>query len=1269
MKARGLGMFAALVVLLVAANPVSAQITTGNVTGVVKDAQGGVVPGATVVLISEARGTKSAPVTTNEAGVYVVPNVTADRYTVEVSMDGFKTVRQTNIAVSGGDRVSVPTLTLQVGGATETVNVTAEAALVQSQSAERSFAISTEQVDNLPISHGNFINFAQLTPGVQSSGADGRSAGATRIGTVGQNNIMMDGISAMDTGNNGQMLSLNVESIAEVKVLTQGYQAEFGRSSGLQITAVTKSGTNRFRGSGYDLITQSDWNTNRELNVLNHDPKPVSDSKTLGYSIGGPVGKPGGNNKLFFFYSHEYRPTNQAINNGNPIRLRVPTTAERAGDFSQTLNNNGALLNTIKDPLSSSPCTATNTAGCFADGGTLGKIPANRLYSTGLAILNRYPAPNLPQASGTNYNYQIGGGSGFPDLPTVDNLTQQPAIRLDYQLSSKLRVTGKYSGERQRVLTRPGLIPGFTDVLFPYPFITNYAVTANYALNPTTFIEGTYGFIRNELTGGNENGILMNDSSNRLNGLAGFPMIYPDAGLVPSQSYAYEVLNDTKPPFWDGTKMNMPPVFGWGGLIGAAPPNQRYPGWLNINRTQDYAVSLTKVAGRHTFKGGFYNNHSFKAQNVGAGGIANLTFQGFVNFANDANNALDSGFGYSNAALGVFTQYLQASKFVEGSMLYNNTEGYIQDNWKVNSRLTLDYGLRLTRQQPQYDQFQQMSNFFPDKWSAAQAPFLYVPGCIGGNPCSGNNLNAMDPRNGQILLPPAGIPNTQAAIGTPIPGSGNATNGVIQAGNGIAKTGYTWPNIVLGPRFGMAYDVSGNQSLVFRGGAGVFYDRPDGNTVFSIPGNPPIATSTDLRYGFLQNVGQAGGLAFGPVPAMVTFQYDAKVPASIQWQAGFQKTLPWASVVDLSYVGNHGYNRLGGLQGGNTVDLNAIDFGSAYLAQNQNTTLVSPSTIPGANAVATNIYRPYRGFSNIRQNTTEFSDTYHSLQANYNRRFRNGFSFGANYVLSLSYTGNTGLVQRLQHGADGSVSVRADQADYEALNSQQNLQRHLVKANWVWDLPDYKATNGAGHIIGAVVNDWQVSGLFTGGSGNRYDVGYSYQNGIGNQNITGSPDYGGRMVLVGDTGKGCSSNPFVQFNTAAFQGPTYNSVGLESGRNYMVGCPDHTTDLAIARNFPFGGGRQFQVRLDAYNAFNVAIITGRNTTAAFRSPTDQTLTNPQYVVNPGDTTLAPGAVGTVLVPGKDLPRNAGFGAANAYSTNAINGNYGRFIQLTLRVQF
>ena len=306
---------------------------------------------------------------------------------------------------------------------------------------------------------------------------------------------MMDGISAMDTGNNGQMLNMNVDAIGEVKILTQGYQAEYGRSSGLQITAVTKSGSNRFRGSGYDIQTNSDWDENSWVNEKNGDAKPKTSTKTLGYTIGGPVGKPGGNNKLFFFYSHEYRPVTAAINSGNPIRIRVPTALERAGDFSQTRDNTGALFNLIKDPNSTLPCAAANTAGCFQAGGVLGRIPADRLYPTGLALLSRYPLPNVTQGPGQNYNYEVAA-------PTTENLTQQPAIRLDYQLSSKLRFTGKYSGQRARKLITPGTIPGFNDVQNPYPFITNYGVTVNYTMNSSTFIEGTYGFIRNQLAGG-----------------------------------------------------------------------------------------------------------------------------------------------------------------------------------------------------------------------------------------------------------------------------------------------------------------------------------------------------------------------------------------------------------------------------------------------------------------------------------------------------------------------------------------------------------------------------------------------------------------------------------------------------------------------------------------------------------------------------------------------------------------------------------------------
>jgi hypothetical protein len=895
----------AIVALFAGIAPAAAQITTGTVTGNVKDSQGGVIPGATVVLISDSRGTKLAPAVTNETGDFVVANVTPDRYTVEVTMDGFKTVRRSGVAVSGGDRIGVPSSTLEAGPIAETVNVTAEAAVVQSQSGERSFAVTTEQIENLPINRGNFANLTAFAPGVVPP--NNNNGVATRLGGQSQNNIMMDGVSAMDTGNNGQMLSMNIESIGEIKILTQGYQAEYGRSSGLQITAVTKSGTNRFRGSGYSVLTDSDWNENSWVNERNGDPKPNNQARTYGYTIGGPVGKPGGVNKLFFFYAHEYRPNTTSINGGNPIRLRLPTELERRGDFSQSLDNNGNPIPQLLNPQTRQPY-ANNV------------IPQGDLYTPGLAVLGRYPTPNIQQRSGTNYNYEIAA-------PTIDNLTQQPAVRIDYQLSSKLRLTGKYSGQRERAVTRPGLLPGFSDVWRPYPFITNYAATVNYTLNPTTFIEGTYGFIRNELSDGNEGGILLNEAANRLSSLPGFPLLYPNAGVVNPDYYAYEVMQDVGAPFWDGTSLNLPPIFGWGSRIGAAPPNQRYPGWLNINRTQDVALSLTKVWGRHTLKAGFYNNHSFKAQNVGAGGIPNLSFQGYVNFANDTNNALDTGFGYANAATGVFTQYLQASNFVEGSMLYNNREFYIQDNWKANNRLTVDYGLRFTHQGPQYDQFQQMSNFFPDQWSAAQAPTLYVSGCSNGaSTCSGNIKNAMDPRTGQILTAP-GTANTQTAIGTPIPGTGNPLNGIRRAGDGIAKTGYTWPTIVVGPRFGAAYDLTGDQTTVLRGGAGLFYDRPDGNTVFSIPGNPPIATAQDLRSGMLQTLGQ--GLVMQPIPTLVIFQYEADVPAQWQWNVGVQRALPWATSLHLYNLRNHRFNPMSGLHGGNRRHQKPVDIGSA----------------------------------------------------------------------------------------------------------------------------------------------------------------------------------------------------------------------------------------------------------------------------------------------------------------------------------------------------
>ena len=388
-------------------------MTTGTVTGNIKDPQGGVIPGAAVTLISSTRGTTLASVTADTDGVYTFPNVPPDSYLIRVTMDGFKTLERPGVAVSPGDRVAVPALVIEVGGLAETVTVAAEAPMIQSQTGERSFAVATESVQSLPISNRSFTSLTSLAPGVDISGNN-----PGRLGGGGSNNTLMDGVSTVDTGNNQPVLFLNLEAIAEVKVLTSGYQAEYGKASGIQITAVTKSGTNRFRGSLYDVRRDSDWNSNSWANIKNGNPKAVNKEDDWGYSIGGPVGKAGGRNKLFFFFSQEWKPRTTA---GALNRFRFPTALERAGDFSQSRDNNGAIFNLIRNASTNLPCTAANTSGCYQDGGVLGRIPQSALYQIGLNILKQYPMPNL-DLPGLAYNYEA-------PAPRVKTLNNQPTIR------------------------------------------------------------------------------------------------------------------------------------------------------------------------------------------------------------------------------------------------------------------------------------------------------------------------------------------------------------------------------------------------------------------------------------------------------------------------------------------------------------------------------------------------------------------------------------------------------------------------------------------------------------------------------------------------------------------------------------------------------------------------------------------------------------------------------------------------------------------------
>ena len=283
---------AAAILSILTVRPAAAQVATGTIAGRIADAQGAAVPGVVVTVTSERRNTLLGTVTTNESGEFVVPNVAADTYVIEAKIEGFKPVRRGGVSVSGGERVVIPTINLEIGGIGETVDVVGQAALLQTQSGERSYTVTTTQLSEVPVSGRNFASFASLAPGV---------AGTARIGGGGTNQVMIDGVAAVDVGNNAQLLQLNPDAIAEVRVVTSGYQAEFGRASGIQITAVTKSGTNTFHGSGYEIAERSRWNSVPWLNQQNGTAPGVNKTDALGFTLGGPVGRPGGGKQALLF--------------------------------------------------------------------------------------------------------------------------------------------------------------------------------------------------------------------------------------------------------------------------------------------------------------------------------------------------------------------------------------------------------------------------------------------------------------------------------------------------------------------------------------------------------------------------------------------------------------------------------------------------------------------------------------------------------------------------------------------------------------------------------------------------------------------------------------------------------------------------------------------------------------------------------------------------------------------------------------------------------
>jgi len=1163
--------FALLVVVLaVSPSVLHAQTTSASVSGTVQDAQGGVLPGVTVTMTSRTQG--NALTTVSDAGGrFVFPIVRPDTYTLRATLEGFKTSERTNVVVNANDKLSTGSLTMQIGGVSEEVSVTGRLVELQSTSGERSFTLESETLKDIANNGRALFNYVTLVPGALSQNRGNTELGSVSGFTVnGQrpnsNNITIDGVANIDTGDNGgNMATTNIDAVAEVKVLTNSYQAEYGRAVGGQLQVVTKSGTQNVRGSGYWYGQRSDWNANTYLNKRETPevPKPQTSRNYQGYTIGGPVAFPGFNEqkkKLFFFWSQEFE---QRTNPPTLHQARVPTALERRGDFSQSVDSSGNPFPYVRDYTTGLPCCAADTRGCFQDGGVLGRIPANRLYTAGLNSLNIFPDANFSGGSGLNYTSQV------PD----QSPRREDLLRMDFQPADAWRVTGRYMHNKEEITQAYGTtwagngsdqLP--TPTLFIHPG-TNVMLAATGVLNNTTTLEVSWGRASNSL-----NYQLQLQKLFRTNaGLQNLPLLFPAA--VQSDYVPWLVFRPTSNS----------------GPTGNAGQYQTDRGpFTNENITNDVIANMTKVWGSHASKVGFYFQHSFKPQSIFA------SFNSQIDFTENSSNPFDTGYSYANAATGVFNFYQQASKYALPEWNYKNTEWYAQDNWKPNARVTLDYGVRFYLLTPQWDTTLQASNFLPDQFNPNAAAKLYTPVCVGGAPGAGCVRRGMDPRLVSQGVPPT-LANTveERFIGRLTPGS-NRFNGTFQAGNGIDDQLQDGNAFRVSPRIGAVYDISGEGRTIVRGGFGIFYDRPQGNMVFDMISNAPGVLNSRVDWGRLQDLSSAGGDPFTTLSLSPT-AFGFKPPRVTQWNIGIQHKLVENVILDVAYVGSKSSDLL------RQVQINSLPFGATFQPQNQDPTRV-PSSVPGANALPTDLLRPYQGYGDIRMWDYSGYGDYKGLQTSVSRRFDRGFMVSGFWVWSKAQGINN---DDFAAGVPNLSEEQTRQLDYGLVSYDLT---HNFTVNAIYQMP--KVTESKS--LGLLANEWQFSGVYRWTSGRPYTINFSIP-GIGSANLTGTNYPNARIALTCDPGSGWSGDPYRQFDhPECFAPPQPGSNGNETPRYFAREPPLNNLDLSISKMFAIVRNVKFEFRLDMFNALNTDQFTQVNSTVNFASLTDRTITNLPY---------------------------------------------------------